>query len=138
MSAPSKEEIATSPSRTELRVAISRGGGHLHYEAARETIIALADENERLRAELSAALDAKATLMAEREQFRSLSEKQRALIAEQDADHAKLRAGRAECIALLERIFEEHENAPDYWDRPLEEIAGSAVALLAKLRGQQP
>ena len=93
MSAPSKEEIAEQ---------VSKSRSYIKYTTAREleppirdrVITALADENERLRAE------------------------------------------RAECITLLERIFEEHEKAPDYWDRPLEEIAGSAVALLAKLRGQ--
>jgi len=77
-----------------------------------------ADENERLRAE------------------RVLLRKQYTGTLDHCEEIMKLRAERAECITLLERIFEEHEKAPDYWDRPLEEIAGSAVALLAKLRGQ--
>jgi len=74
-----------------------------------------ADENERLREYWQCEMRARAECLMAIE---------------------RLRAERAECITLLERIFEEHEKAPDYWDRPLEEIAGSAVALLAKLRGQ--
>jgi len=112
MSAPSKEEIAQLANLVEICCG--------SLTAARVTD--LAAENDRLRKNLEIAEQGRDAWKADRER----------LVGENE----RLRAERAECITLLERIFEEHEKAPDYWDRPLEEIAGSAVAMLAKLRGQ--
>ena len=153
MSAPSKEEIA-SRGKEELvewaRYAIEHAhcGPECKYEpqtreqnqAMARDIVALHAENERLRAENEIAGTAadmgRNTMAAQSDEIGRLRAENDRLMADalvRQTTEIALRADRAECLALLEKV----EASRVVLHSPLGSVSREDVsAMVAKLRGQ--
>jgi len=125
MSAPSKEEAI------EARIKRARGP---MPDICDKTIAALADENERLRAELNAQL---IDYRKETDRLRSEMDQMLTDALVRQTTEITLRAERAECLALLEKVEEicamRTRPSADVWPTWFLKAIGP---IIQKMRGQ--